>query len=149
MYRKTVVFYQERMLMHDKIFIDTNIILYAISTQDENKRSIAAPIVLSNATISAQVINEVSVNLLKKMKLREDTIKKFIDSSYHRYNVVELTRNVFMRASELREGYNFSYYDSIIVSAAIIANCTILYSEDMQHELIVENRLQIINPFKK
>jgi len=135
--------------MHDKIFIDTNIILYAISTQDENKRSIAAPIVLSNATISAQVINEVSVNLLKKMKLREDTIKKFIDSSYHRYNVVELTRNVFMRASELRESYNFSYYDSIIVSAAIIANCTILYSEDMQHELIVENRLQIINPFKK
>ncbi|WP_207797720.1 PIN domain-containing protein [Aliarcobacter cryaerophilus] len=76
-------------------------------------------------------------------------IQKFVDSSYHRYNVVELTRNVFIRASELREKYNFSYYDSIIVSAAIIANCNILYSEDMQHELIVENRLQIINPFKK
>ena len=135
--------------MHDKVFIDTNIILYAISTQDAYKRSIAAPIVLADATISAQVINEASVNLLKKLKFTEEMIQKFIDSSYHRYNVIELTRNVFVRASELRESYNFSYYDSIIVSAAIIANCTILYSEDMQHELIVENRLQIINPFKK
>ncbi len=135
--------------MHDKVFIDTNIILYAISTQDVDKRSIAIPIILSDATISAQVINEVSVNLLKKLKFNENMVQKFVDSSYHRYNVVELTRNVFIRASELRENYNFSYYDSIIVSAAIIANCNILYSEDMQHELIVENRLQIINPFKK
>ena len=135
--------------MHDKVFIDTNIILYAISTQDVDKRSIAMPIILSDATISAQVINEVSVNLLKKLKFNENMVQKFVDSSYHRYNVVELTRNVFIRASELRENYNFSYYDSIIVSAAIIANCNILYSEDMQHELIVENRLQIINPFKK
>lgn len=135
--------------MHDKVFIDTNIILYAISTQDTDKRSIATPIILGDATISAQVINEVSVNLIKKLKFNENMIQKFVDSSYHRYNVVELTRNVFIRASELRENYNFSYYDSIIVSAAIIANCNILYSEDMQHELIVENRLQIINPFKK
>ena len=135
--------------MHDKVFIDTNIILYAISTQDAYKRSIATPIVLADATISAQVINEASINLLKKLKFNEEMIQKFVDSSYHRYNVVELTRNVFIRASELREKYNFSYYDSIIVSAAIIANCTVLYSEDMQHELIVENRLQIINPFKK
>ena len=135
--------------MHDKVFIDTNIILYAISTQDADKRSIATPIILGDATISAQVINEVSVNLIKKLKFNENMIQKFVDSSYHRYNVVELTRNVFIRASELREKYNFSYYDSIIVSAAIIANCNILYSEDMQHELIVENRLQIINPFNK
>jgi predicted nucleic acid-binding protein len=51
--------------MHDKVFIGTNIILYAISTQDAAKRTIATPIVLSDATISAQVINEASVNLLK------------------------------------------------------------------------------------
>ena len=135
--------------MHDMVFIDTNIILYAISAQDADNRSIATPIILGDATISAQVINEVSVNLIKKLKFNENMIQKFVDSSYHRYNVVELTRNVFIRASELREKYNFSYYDSIIVSAAIIANCIILYSEAMQHELIVENRLQIINPFKK
>jgi len=134
--------------MEDRVFLDTNIILYAISTQDAHKHSISMPIVLADATISAQVINEVSVNLLKKFKFDENMIQKFIDSSYHRYNVVELSRNIFIRASQLRESYNFSYYDSIIVSAAIIANCTILYSEDMQHELIVENRLQIINPFK-
>lgn len=48
--------------MQDNVFIDTNIILYAISTKDINKHSIAKPIILGNATISAQVINESSVN---------------------------------------------------------------------------------------
>ena len=78
--------------MHDKVFIDTNIILYAISTQDVDKRSIAIPIILSDATISAQVINEVSVNLLKKLKFNENMVQKFVDSSYHRYNHFLLSR---------------------------------------------------------
>jgi predicted nucleic acid-binding protein len=136
------------MQMQDKVFIDTNIILYAISTKDERKHSVAKPIVLSDATISAQVINEASVNLIKKLNFTEDMVRRFINSSYQRYNIIELTKNVFIYASELREKYNFSYYDSAIVAAALVANCTILYSEDMQDGLVVTDRLKIINPFK-
>lgn len=143
-----IIFFQEVMQMQDKIFIDTNIILYAISKNDVFKHEIAKPIILKEATISAQVINEACVNLIKKLNFTEDLVQKFIDSSYHRFNVIELTRNVFFRASELRTKYNFSYYDSVIVSAALIANCTILYSEDMQNDLVVDNQLKVINPFK-
>ncbi len=134
--------------MLDRVFIDTNIILYAISTKDNKKHEIAKPIVLSESTISAQVINEASVNLIKKMSFTEDMIEKFVNSSYQRFNVIELTKNVFLRASNLRKKYNFSYYDSVIVAAALIANCNILYSEDMQDGLVVDNLLTIVNPFK-
>jgi len=133
--------------VRDKVFLDTNILLYAFSTKDEKKHALAKNLVLSDAVISAQVINEVTVNLLKKFTFDEDQVQRFLESSYSRYEVTELTHEVFSNASNLRKNYLFSYYDSIIVSAALLSGCTILYSEDMHHELIVEKQLKIINPF--
>jgi predicted nucleic acid-binding protein len=52
-----------------------------------------------------------------------------------------------LRASRLRSQQAFSYWDSLIVSAALEAGCTLLYSEDMQHGQLVEGQLRIINPF--
>ena len=51
------------------------------------------------------------------------------------------------KAKELIIKYDFQQFDSLIVASALQANCTILYSEDLHHNLLVENRLQIINPF--
>lgn len=135
--------------MKDKIFLDTNVILYAISTLDSNKHIIAKSIILQDATISVQVINETSANLLKKFRFDEETMQRFLESSYNRYDIVDLSREIFIKASNLRMKYFFSYYDSIIVSAALLNGCTILYSEDMQDGLIVEEKLKIINPFAK
>jgi len=134
--------------MQDRVFLDTNILLYAFSTKDLQKQNIAKNILLSDAVISTQVINEVSVNLIKKFDFSEDDIQKFLSSSYSRYQVVDLNYELFSTASSLRKKYMFSYYDSVIVSAALISDCTTLYSEDMHHDLLVENRLKIINPFK-
>jgi predicted nucleic acid-binding protein len=53
-----------------------------------------------------------------------------------------------LKACELRENYKFSYYDSLIISSAVLEDCYILFSEDMQDELIIENKLKIANPFK-
>jgi predicted nucleic acid-binding protein len=50
-------------------------------------------------------------------------------------------------ASKLRHNYCFSYWDSLIVASALKAKVAILYSEDMQNELIVDKSLKIINPF--
>jgi predicted nucleic acid-binding protein len=52
-------------------------------------------------------------------------------------------------ASVLREQYAFSFWDSLIVSSALQADAVILYSEDMQDGLVVENRVRIIDPFKQ
>ena len=42
--------------------------------------------------------------------------------------------------------YSLSYWDSMIVAAALEASCTVLYSEDMQNGLLVDQRLRIMNP---
>jgi predicted nucleic acid-binding protein len=50
-------------------------------------------------------------------------------------------------ACDIRDSYNISYYDSLIVSTALNAKCTVLYSEDMQHGLKIDD-LVILNPFE-
>jgi predicted nucleic acid-binding protein len=61
--------------------------------------------------------------------------------------VVELDKHILTSASDLRDRYNFSYWDSLIVSSALAAKADVLYSEDMHHGLIVGSQLEIINPF--
>jgi len=136
--------------MKDKIFIDTNIFLYAFSDKDIGKQIIAKGIFFENIryTISEQVINECSVNLIKKFKFREEDIKSFVKSSYKRYEVIGLDKDILLYSSDIRERYGYSYFYSITLATAIKSNCTILYSEDMQHNQTIENQLKIINPFK-
>jgi predicted nucleic acid-binding protein len=50
-------------------------------------------------------------------------------------------------ALDIRERYSFSWYDSLIVAAALEANCDTLYSEDMQNSQVINGRLSIVNPF--
>jgi len=47
------------------------------------------------------------------------------------------------------EKYKYQYYDSLIIATAIENGCSILYSEDMQHNQNIENKLVIVNPFKE
>ena len=142
-----VVFCQEKKHMRDKIFIDSNIFLYAFSNKNFDKQKIAAQIIKQEYTINVQVINEVSNNMLKKLNFSNIEIKKFILSCYERYNVVNYSKDIFINASELRQKYNISYWDSLIISSALENGCTILYTEDMQHNQIIQNQLKIVNPF--
>jgi len=47
----------------------------------------------------------------------------------------------------IKDKYKYSYYDCLIISTALLNNCDTLYSEDMQHGQLIENKLEIINPF--
>ena len=60
--------------MKDRIFIDSNIFLYAFSDKDNDKQQVAKKIVLSPSIVSVQVVNEVSKNLLYKFKFNENEI---------------------------------------------------------------------------
>jgi len=123
--------------MKDKIFIDSNIFLYAFSDKDISKQ---------NHTISTQVLNEVSNNMIKKLNFSNKEIEKFILSCYMQYNIINFSKEIFIKASQIRDKYNISYYDSLILSSAINSKCNILYSEDMQHGQKIED-LTVINPF--
>jgi len=53
-----------------------------------------------------------------------------------------------MKSSQLRDKYSFSFWDSSIVASALHADARLLFSEDMQAGLIVEGKLEIVNPFR-
>jgi len=114
------------------------------------KREIAIAITQTEGIIiSTQVVNEVAANLLKKATFNEEQIKAVIQSPYRRCTVVEFNLTVFESASDIRSRYNFSFWDSLIISCALSARASILYSEDMQDGLVVAGQLEIMNPFKK
>lgn len=119
-------------------FVDSNIWLYGFSTdkKEESKRILAKELIQEKQiVISTQVINEVCFNLRKKHRL-------------NKYQIVSFNLNILERASNLRNRYYLSFWDSLIVASALFSNANILYSEDMQDGLIVDKQLTIINPFK-
>lgn len=133
--------------MRDNIFIDSNIFLYAFSNLNEAKRVVSLKIISDGGVISTQVINEVSNNLIKKFLLSNEQISKFILSCYKRYVVLKISKETLLTACFVREKYRLSFYDSLIVSSAILSGCELLYTEDMQDGMLVEDRLLIVNPF--
>ncbi|GAB4289651.1 MAG: hypothetical protein Fur0025_24150 [Oscillatoriaceae cyanobacterium] len=54
---------------------------------------------------------------------------------------------VLLKALDINEMYNYSYWDSLLIATALSNDCSILYSEDMQHNQLIENKTRIINPF--
>ncbi|MFH1907701.1 MAG: PIN domain-containing protein [Chloroflexota bacterium] len=131
-------------------FIDTNIWLYSLLDTGEAEKTEAAQALIksSEAIVSPQVISEVCANLVKKAKMPEEEIRKFIEGIYAKHRVTEYDMRVFLAASELREEYSLSFWDSLIVSAAFLSGAEVIYSEDMQDGLLVRETVQIINPLK-
>lgn len=139
-----------------KTFIDTNVWLYLLGSKEINyKYQIARQLITENDTfLSIQVINETLSNLLsgKKpelKKLDEEAIKEILHYFFSSPRfLVEMNKETYLKASELRTKSQFSYWDSLIVAAALFSGSEILYSEDMHDGLVVEQSLKIINPFK-
>ncbi|MCX6045410.1 MAG: PIN domain-containing protein [Chloroflexi bacterium] len=130
-------------------FIDTNIWLYAFIEGDDIAKSAMARqlIQISQPVVSTQVINEVCVNLLKRARFTEEQIQVLIESFYDKYEVIELTQAMLLGSSQLRGRYSLSFWDSMIVFSGLDAGVGLLYSEDMQHGLVIDGKLQILNPF--
>jgi len=137
--------------MKDKIFIDTNIWLYAFIEQDYTKFSQAKRLInenIENVCLSVQVLNEICINLLKKSNYTEKDVRKLIKNFEKSFSIFPLKVEDCLKASKLREKYLISYWDSLIIASAVNNNCEILYSEDMQNNLVIENKLKILNPFE-
>ena len=130
-------------------FIDTNIWFYSFVEQDDPAKSQKARELIRavRPVVSTQVISEVCANLLKKAHMAEDTLAEVIASFYADYVVVAIDQAVLLDASRLRKRHSFSYWDSLIVSSALAGGCKVLYSEDMQHKLVIDQRLTVLNPF--
>ncbi|MBD2778646.1 PIN domain-containing protein [Iningainema tapete] len=137
-----------------KSFIDSNIWLYRFiinprETDAISKQQIATTITnYQNILISTQVVNEVCANLIRKAGFNNAQIQILLEELEQGCEILPVSLETLQSAVKLRAQYLLSFWDSLIVASAILGDASILYSEDMQDGLIVENTLQIVNPFK-
>jgi predicted nucleic acid-binding protein len=139
--------------MTNRWFIDSNIWVYALSGQGEEREQKARAFINdvitdSRPIISYQVINE-TMRVLKKLGKSEAELRQFIDSLFDACEVVGFTKETALLASELRETISVSYWDSQIVASAYLANCSMLASEDMQDGSLIRGNLTIKNIFNE
>lgn len=135
--------------MNDNCFIDTNILVYCYTDDEPVKQQKALDIANgSNAFISTQVLTELSNTLKRKFKLDWKAVANVISEVSSDFNVFVNKPDTIGRACQIADKYQYSFYDSLIISAALSCNCETLYSEDMQDGQFIENSLTIVNPFK-
>ena len=132
--------------MSAKVFFDTNIILYILTT-DARKAAITETLLAFGGTISVQVLNELVSVSLKKFKLPLPAVAATLTALRNTLAVVPIDIAVHERGLELIGKHKFSPYDAMIVAAALLADCKTLYSEDMQDGAKIEG-LTIRNPYK-
>jgi len=75
------------------------------------------------------------------------TAKYFADSIMNYTEVLPVDETTVRKSADIAIRYQLSNWDALIIASSILSGCEILYSEDMQHEMIVDNSLKIINPF--
>jgi predicted nucleic acid-binding protein len=128
------------------IFLDTNIVLYAYG-KDEVKQKIAGSLLAQYPTISTQVINECSHVMRRKLFWSPEKVSEELEILLILVQLKTVDIQHIRSGWKIAARYGFSHFDSLMVASALEAGCQLLYSEDMQHGQIIENRLQIFNPF--
>ena len=139
--------------MNVKYFLDTNIIVYSFSKKDTSKRKKAISLI-DNALkknvgcISFQVIQEFINAALRKftVPLTYKDCQEFLHNALEPICEVYSSIQLYNQALDITDRWRFSFYDSLIISAALQAGCEILYSQDLQHGQYIQN-LKIVNPF--
>lgn len=126
-------------------FLDTNILLYRLSG-DAFRAGRANELLERGGVVSVQVLNEFAAVARRKLRLNIPEIRDVLDIVRSLCEVVPLELGTHDRALDLAERYKFSIYDALIVAAAIRADCTTLWTEDLHHGQKIE-RLTIRNPF--
>lgn len=139
--------------MKDKFFIDTNIFIYSFDATNPEKQSTAQDLISDalfklNGCISYQVIQEFLNVATRKFSVPLSTVdcQKYLTSVLDPLCEIFPSTDLSQYALEIFEGWHYSFYDSLIISAALKADCNFLYTEDMQHGQIIQG-LSIKNPF--
>jgi len=133
-------------------FLDTNVFIYLFDETDPRKRRRAESLVHrsledGSGCISYQVVQETLHVVTRKLGAGPQSARLLLDDVLAPLWLVNPTRSLYARSLGIHAQFGFSFYDSLIVAAALEAGCTRLYTEDLQHGQQVE-QLTIQNPFE-
>lgn len=137
--------------MNDKYFFDTNVLVYMQDASEPVKQQIARTLFAThcdkgNAIISTQCLQEFYNVLAYKLKLDKATVKNQVTVFSENLPVVNITPSIIENAIDINIQTKFSFWDSLMLSAANYAKCSVLYSEDLNDGQIVDG-VTIRNPF--
>lgn len=135
--------------MPDKVFIDTNVLIYFISSE-EGKKMKAKEVIFSSQEvfISSQVISEFISVCFSKELLGLEEIITLVNDLIEALRFSSVEESTIKKALQVKKDSKYSYWDSLIIASALENNCSILYTEDMQDGQVVDGNLTITNPFK-
>ncbi len=138
--------------MSVKAFVDTNILVYSRDKSEEDKQAIALEWLgilwrERSGRISFQTLNEFYVIVTQRLKPGLTRPEAQADiRNLLLWNPVAVDKAVMENAWLLQDRYHFSWWDSLILSAAQVQDCELVLSEDMQHGQQI-GKLTILNPF--
>lgn len=128
-------------------FYDTNVILYLLS-HDSGKADRAEALLAGGGRISVQVLNEFVVVATRKLAMSWAEVDETLNIVRSVCLVEPLNVETHDRARLIAERYGFHFYDALIVGAALLAGCAVLYSEDLQSGQSIDSQLTVVNPFQ-
>lgn len=132
--------------MRDRTFVDSNIWLYLFDI-DLSKKSKALSLLKKNHLISTQVLSENANVCLRKLKMTIEDVQQHVENLSRHCQVLEINQKIIFQAFSIHKDYQYSYYDSLIISTALDNNCSILYTEDLQNGQLIYGKLKVVNPF--
>ena len=136
-----------------KVFLDTNIIIYAYDASAKEKHEQAKKLLVDlwdsgQGVLSTQVLQEFFVNVTQKIpQPLTVNMAKDIVSDLLRWEIVVNDGDSIMEAIELHSRHKYSFWDSLIIQAAIKGGASLLLSEDLDGGQTIHG-VVIKNPFK-
>jgi len=139
-------------MKEDKVFLDTNILVYAYDVSSGRKHDIARNIVadlwnLRTGVLSIQILQELFINVTKKIpnpldiKTARDIVRDFL-----LWEVADNNGDLMLAAMDVQIKYHYAFWDSLIIAAAIKSGASILLTEDLNDGQIIED-VVMKNPF--
>ena len=136
--------------MNADFFADSNILIYAYNDGEPVKQRVAQQLLKQTGrSISTQVLQECCNVLRRRLGFDWPEINRMLAETRTNFaGVIHInTPRTVQDALRIAETYRFSFYDSLIVAAALELGCRTLYSEDLQHGQRIDGTLTVINPF--
>jgi predicted nucleic acid-binding protein len=136
--------------MSARSFFDTNVLIYTDANDEPVKQARALGLIeqakqARNAVLSTQVLNEYFAASTRKLGVPVEIARRKVEL-FAQLEVLVLQADDTLRAIDLGSRYRLSFWDALIVQAALRAQCKLLYSEDLQPGLRI-GTLSIVNPF--
>ena len=139
--------------MSAESFLDTNLFVYQLTSEDKAKSEIAGRLIrkgirTGRSCISFQVVQECLNVIVRQAEiaLTAEQARRYLDTSLKPLWRIYPSASLYQRALDVQALHRFGFYDSLIIAAAQEAGCEVLYSEDLQHGQQIDS-LTIQNPF--